>query len=94
MDGDAPGTRMLQRLAPRLVGDFVGEDDDGVGIADLVRKIALIAADALERRSPLAGRGNIFGLESVHTANKRHTHTFSPEAAPAAQVVVSCLEGE
>ena len=94
MDGDAPGARVLQRLAPGLLGDLVGKDDDGVRIADLVREITFIAADALEGGSALAGRGDVFGLESVHTANKRHTHTFSPEAAPAAQVVVSCLEGE
>lgn len=94
MDGDAPGARVLQRLAPGLVGDLVGKDDDGVRIADLVREITFIAADALEGGSALAGRGDVFGLESVHTADKRNAHGSSPEAAPFGAGLMSFLGGE
>ena len=76
MDGDIAGAGMQQSFAFGLMRDFVGEHDDGIGVADLVHKIPFVAADAFEGRSPLPGSSDIVLLESVHSADESNAHIW------------------
>ena len=71
------GLGMLHGLAARFVGDLVGEDNHGVGIAYLVQKIVFVAADALQRTAMFFGDADVVLLQPVHAANQCYAHTAS-----------------
>ena len=76
MDGDIAGAGMQQSLALGFMRDFVGEDDDGIRVTDLVHEIPFVTADAFEGCSPLPGSGDIVLLESVHSADESDAHIW------------------
>ena len=78
MDGNIARPCQLHGFALGLVGNFVGEHDHPVRIADLVHEIPFIAADALKTVAAFLSRRDILGLQPVHAADQGNAHSFSP----------------
>lgn len=76
MNGNVAGTGQLHGLALGFVGNFVGEDDHRVRIADFVHEIPFIAADAFKAVPFFLCSRDVILLQSVHAADQGNAHCF------------------
>lgn len=76
LQGNIARARNLHGLALGFMRNLVGKNDHGVGIADLVSEVPLIAADALEGMPVFLGRSYVIFLQPVHAAYKCYAHVL------------------
>ena len=76
LQGNVARTRHLHGLALGLVRNLVGEHYHGIGVADLVHKIAFVARDELEGMPVLLCRCHVVLFQPVHAAYECYAHTL------------------
>lgn len=75
--GNFARTGDLHGLALGLMGNFIGEDNHLIGIADFIHEIALIAAYAFQLTAVFMSRRHIVTFQTVDAANQGHAHRVS-----------------
>ena len=78
LQGNIARAGYLHSLSLGFVRNFVGKNDHGIGVADLVDKITLVTADALEGMARFLGCGYVIFLQPVHAAYEGDAHIFAP----------------